>query len=394
MAYSFVSPGLVISGPGSLDDLVLHLSGHGHSALLVAGRSASRNGVTERVMKALEGLKIESHLYNGVTEEPTARMVEEGAELFRSLGCDFLIAAGGGSQIDAMKAIALVATSGGSIQDYAAGEGSSGLTVSKPPFMVAVPTTAGTGSEATRFTIITDGETKRKIASDLLIPDLAVLDPELTLSMPERVTVSSGLDALTHAVEAYTSRKAQPLSDAYALSAVKRIFGNIARAADTPGDLEARTEMQLAALEAGVAFNNSSVTIVHGMSRPVGALFHVPHGMSNAILLPSCLAFAESGAVRRFADLGRAVGAASSVTPDAKAADRFVEAVRLLVMKLGVPSLEKYGIAKGDFIGKIDRMTEDAMTSGSPQLTAREVSADDVRMLYRNLWPEQISMEG
>ena len=394
MAFSFISPKRVISGAGCLDELLLHLSGHGHNALVVAGKSAEKSGAVSRICRMMDGLKIGHVIFSGVTGEPDDVMISAGVEAYRAGSCDMLIAVGGGSQIDAMKAIALLTESGGKISDYAAGKGATNDAINHMPFMAAVPTTAGTGSEVTKFTIVTDTESGAKllISDEALIPDLAVVDPELTLSMPEKVTVSTGLDALTHAIESYTSRKAQPLSDTLALSAVRRIFDNIGRAVDTPNDINAREQMSIAALEAGLSFNNSSVTIVHGMSRPIGAHFRVPHGMSNAILLPSCLEFAKNGAEKKFADLGRAIGAAMSVNTDKIAAQRFVDAVRLLTMSLGVSSLESYGIDKGEFIGAIDVMTEEALASGSPANTIREVAAEDIKTIYRNLWPEQIHM--
>ncbi len=394
MAYSFRTPELIITGRGCLDELLLHLSGHGHTALIVAGGSAVKSGTVPRIEKMMDGLKIGHILFTGVTGEPDDCMVDEGLGVFNANGCDMLVAAGGGSQIDTMKAIALLSVSGGKISDHAAGKGSTNEAINHLPFMAAVPTTAGTGAEVTRFACVTDTESGAKllISDEAIIPDLAVVDPELSVTMPEKITVSTGLDALTHAVESYTSKKSQPLSETLALSAVKRIFGSLSRVVDTPGDMEAREQMSLAALEAGLALNNSSVTLVHGMSRPLGAHFHVPHGMANAVLLPSCLEFAVKGAEKKFAELGRAVGAAMSVNTDKIAAARFVEAVRLLTMSLGVPSLEGLGIDKGEFIGKIDQMTDEALASGSPENTIRCVSADDIKELYRNLWPEQIRM--
>lgn len=394
MTFSFVTPKLILTGRGCLDDMLLNLSGHGHMALIVCGKSAVKSGTVSRVTRMLDGLKIGHLVFDGVTGEPDDVMVKTGVQQFEDNGCDMLIAIGGGSQIDAMKAIALLSVSGGTIADHAKGAKLTDESINRMPFMAAVPTTSGTGSEVTKFTIITDTESGAKllIKDDQLIPDLAVVDPELTRTMPEKIAVSSGLDALTHAIESYTSRKAQPLSDTLALSAIKRIFDNISRVIDNPDDMDAREQMSLAALEAGISFNNSSITLVHGMSRPIGAHFHVPHGMSNAILLPSCLEFAIKGQEKRFAVLGRLIGAAMSVNSDKTAASRFIESVKLLCMRLGVPSLEHYGVDKGEFIGMIDTMTEEALASGSPSNTLRDVTADDIRTIYRNLWPEQIRM--
>jgi alcohol dehydrogenase class IV len=310
-------------------------------------------------------------------------MIENGLKQYRTEGCDFLVAIGGGSPIDSMKAIGALVEQGGSICDFM------GKTIeSKMPPMAAIPTTAGTGSEATQFTIITD--TKRNIKmllkGKVLMPDLAVCDPQFTMTAPPKITASTGLDALCHAMEAYTSRKAQPMSDNYALSAVKSIFEYLPRAFHNGDDTEAREKMAAAATEAGIAFNNASVTLIHGMSRPIGALFHVPHGLSNAMLIKECLRFALEGAYSRFAEMGRAIGAASPADSDETAAKKFLDAAAALVEELETPTLEAYGIDRAAFFDNIEKMAHDAMESGSPQNTLRPITQADVEQMYKNLW--------
>ena len=225
-------------------------------------------------------------------------------ECYRSNGCDFLIALGGGSPIDAMKAIGSVVSNGGCINDYY------GKIIDKPtPPMIAVPTTSGTGSEATQFTIITNtqADIKMLLKGAVLMPDLAIDDPAFTLTAPQSVTAATGLDALCHAAEAYTSRMAQPLTDEFALSAVKRIFKYLPICYNEGQNIKAREQMSLAALEAGIAFNNASVTIIHGMSRPIGALFHVPHGISNAMLMYECFSYVYKDRGNSDCRLGTAV---------------------------------------------------------------------------------------
>ncbi len=252
--------------------------------------------------------------------------------------------------------------------------------------MVAIPTTAGTGSETTKFTIITDSEKdiKMLLKGDNLVPDIAILDGTATLTSPKSITAATGLDALTHAVESYTSKMAQPLTDTVAMSAVKRIMEYLPIAYADGTNMNARNEMAIAAFEAGVAINNASVTIVHGMSRPIGALFHVPHGISNAMLLPSCMKFAVDGAVEKFADLGKAVG----ITGDSskEIADKFIEKLEEICKICEIPSLEKYGIAKEDFFAKIDKMSTDALASGSPNNTVKVPSKEEIIILYKNLY--------
>ena len=293
------------------------------------------------------------------------------------------MALGGGSPIDSMKAIGSLAAKGGKISDYM------GKVIDVPmPPMAAVPTTAGTGSEATQFTIITDTEKdiKMLLKGKVLMPDLAVIDPQFTMTAPPGITAATGLDALCHAIEAYTSRKAQTLSDTFAVSAVKRIMKYLPVAYTSGKNEKARVEMSVAALEAGIAFNNASVTLIHGMSRPIGALFHVAHGLSNAMLLKECLTFALPGNYERFADLGRAVGVAEEADEAEEAAKKFLQAVEKLTRDLNVPTLREYGISQEEFFQVIDKMAFDAMESGSPQNTIRDVTEEDIKEIYRKLW--------
>lgn len=254
--------------------------------------------------------------------------------------------------------------------------------------MVAIPTTAGTGSEATQFTIITDTkkDIKMLLKGKVLMPSLAISDPQFTMTAPPKITAATGLDALCHAVEAYTSNKAQTLSDTFAMSAVKRIFKYLPTAFHDGKNEEARIQMAIAALEAGIAFNNASVTLIHGMSRPIGALFHVAHGLSNAMLLKECLSFALEGAYDRFADLGRTVGVATAEDSDKEASEKFLAAVIALTEELETPTLEQFGIDKEAFFNVIEKMAYDAMDSGSPQNTRRAITQADVEQMYKNLW--------
>lgn len=218
------------------------------------------------------------------------------------------------------------------------------------------------------------------------MPTLAISDPQFTMTAPPKITAATGLDALCHAVEAYTSRKAQTLSDTFALSAVKRIFKYLPTAFHDGKNEEARIEMAVAALEAGIAFNNASVTLIHGMSRPIGALFHVAHGLSNAMLMKECLSFALEGAYDRFGELGRSIGVATAEDSDKEASEKFLQAVIALTEELDTPTLEQFGIDKEEFFKVIGKMAYDAMDSGSPQNTKREITQDDVEQMYKNLW--------
>ena len=383
MAREFIVPGQIITGSGALTMAEETLKGLGKKALIVTDKVMIQLGNCAKVETALKNQGIDYAIYSEIVGEPTDTMIENGLKVYKENGCDFLVALGGGSPIDSMKAIGSLVVNGGNISDYMGKV----IDVEMPP-LVAIPTTAGTGSEATQFTIITDTkkDIKMLLKGKVLMPKLAIIDPQFTMTAPPKITAATGLDALCHAVEAYTSRKAQTLSDSFAMSAVKRIFKSLPVAFKDGKNEEARIQMSVAALEAGIAFNNASVTIIHGMSRPIGALFHVAHGLSNAMLMKECLGFALEGAYDRFADLGRAIGVADATDEDKVAAEKFLSAIEGIVKELETPTLAEFGIDKEEFFKVIDKMAYDAMDSGSPQNTMREVSEEQVKQIYRNLW--------
>lgn len=383
MAREFIVPGQIITGSGALTMAEETLKGLGKKALIVTDKVMIQLGNWAKVETALKNQGIDYAIYSEIVGEPTDTMIENGLKVYKENGCDFLVALGGGSPIDSMKAIGSLVVNGGNISDYMGKV----IDVEMPP-LVAIPTTAGTGSEATQFTIITDTkkDIKMLLKGKVLMPKLAIIDPQFTMTAPPKITAATGLDALCHAVEAYTSRKAQTLSDSFAMSAVKRIFKSLPVAFKDGKNEEARIQMSVAALEAGIAFNNASVTIIHGMSRPIGALFHVAHGLSNAMLMKECLGFALEGAYDRFADLGRAIGVADATDEDKAAAEKFLSAIEGIVKELETPTLAEFGIDKEEFFKVIDKMAYDAMDSGSPQNTMREVSEEQVKQIYRNLW--------
>ncbi len=391
MSYQLIMPKQFFYGEGALEQAAPVIAGCGSKALIITDPVMVKLKNVEAVQEMLAGAGVEYAVFAGVTGEPTDRMVEAGKAVWDQEKCDFLIAVGGGSPIDTMKAIGVVAVKGGSINDWYGKE----ITGTLPP-MAAIPTTSGTGSEATQFTIITNTEAdiKMLLKGRNLMPDMAVDDPRFTRTTPPAITAATGLDALCHAAEAYTSRKAQPMTDTLAVSAVKRIFKYlpvcyaVAEANDCEAAIsaeEAGMQMSLAALEAGIAFNNASVTVIHGMSRPIGALFHVPHGISNAMLLCACFAYVYREAADRFADLGRAMGAAGGEDTDLEAAEKFIRACRELCEFCRIPTPEEYGIDREEFLEKIPKMTRDALASGSPANTRKLLSEEDISTIYRSL---------
>ncbi len=376
MARDFYVPAHIITGSGALESADLKL---GKKALIVADPMMVKLANVDKVKAALTKQGVEFAEYTDITGEPTDVMVEAGVKKYKESNCDFLIAIGGGSPIDTMKAIGAVVGNGGEIDDYM------GKTIEKKtPTLVAIPTTAGTGSEATQFTIInnTKQNIKMLLSGKVLIPSMAIIDPQFTLTAPKSVTAATGLDALCHATESYTSRKAQALSKSFSVSAIKRILKYLPICYEDGSNVEAREQMSIAALEAGIAFNNASVTIIHGMSRPIGALYHVPHGLSNAMLIKECFSFALDGAYKEFGDLAKEVGVAPSSDDDITAAGKMLETINNLVEICKVSTLQEFGVDKQDFINNIPKMAKDAIDSGSPANTLKKCTKEDLEEIY------------
>ncbi|BDR71619.1 1,3-propanediol dehydrogenase [Clostridium tetani] len=383
MAYKINIPGNIIYGKNALKESSKNIKELGGKALIVTDKIMVEIGNVKKVSEVLDDIGIKYEIYDGINSEPTDVMVDKGIEIYNNSHCDFLIAIGGGSPIDTSKAIGAMVTNLGNINDYMGK-----IIENAPPSIVAIPTTAGTGSEATEFTIIsnTKDNIKMLLKGKSLIPTLAIVDPQFSITVPQNITAATGIDALTHAIESYTSKHANSFSDTFALSAVKRIFNNLIKAYKDGKNFEARNEMALGALEAGIAFNNSSVTIVHGMSRPIGALFKVPHGLSNAVLLPKCLEFAIQGQEKRFADIAKAIEICKEETSDKEAAEKLVKEIESLCKDINIPTLEEYGIEKNEFYEEINKMAEDALNSGSPANTRRQPTKEDIVNIYKQLY--------
>jgi alcohol dehydrogenase class IV len=340
------------------------------------------------VDKLVDQLKVSGissvRVFSETVPDPTDNSILKGIAFLREGNHDCVVGFGGGSPLDSAKAIAVFGSLPGAIRDYRAphSQDAPGLPI------IAIPTTAGTGSEATRFTIITDEASNEKLLCQGLayLPMAALVDYELTLTMPARLTADTGIDSLTHAIEAYVSKKANPFSDTFALKAMAAIAPNIRTAVKEPGNREAREAMMLGANFAGIAFSNASVALVHGMSRPVGAFFHVPHGLSNAMLLPVVTNFSAPAATTRYADCARSMGIAKAEEGDQASVARLLEELEALNSDLEVPSPARYGIAKSAWDEVIDVMAEQAIASGSPGNNPLVPSAEEIRELYQQAY--------
>jgi alcohol dehydrogenase class IV len=310
--------------------------------------------------------------------------VNEGLVAYQAGKCDMVVALGGGSPIDAAKAIAALATNPGKV---AAFMGLNKIAAPAAP-IIAIPTTAGTGSEVTRFTIITDTakDVKMLIVSDYLMPQAAIVDPMLTLSMPGWVAASTAIDALTHAIESYVSRKAQPLTETLSLEAIRLIGACLRRAWGNPEDLEAKHNVMLGSMVAGMAFSNSSVAMVHGMSRPIGANFHVPHGLSNAILLPLVMEFSCVAAPEKYADVADAMGVDTEGLSPMEAAMEGVAEVQALCEDIRIPTATGLKLKEDEFMKKAPKMAEDALASGSPGNNPRRPTKEEIVEVYGKLF--------
>lgn len=352
--------------------------------LIVTDKMMVELGYAARIQQHLQQHRIFPDVFDSTVPEPTVGSIQAGVEQARAGDYDCIIALGGGSPIDSAKAIAVLAKHGGQMRDYKFPRIvlESGLPV------IAVPTTAGTGSEVTRFTIITDEACDEKMLCVGIgfMPVAALVDYELTLSLPPRITADTGIDALTHAIEAYVSKKANLYSDAQALAAMRLIAPNLRRAYQDGADEAAREAMMLGSTLAGVAFSSASVALVHGMSRPIGAFFHVPHGLSNAMLLPAVTAWSIPAAPERYADCARAMGIANERDDTETANRKLIAELEALNDELQVPSPEGFGIERQRFFELLPVMAEQALASGSPGNNPRVPEADEIIELYRQLW--------
>ena len=376
--YQFKVPDKIMMGDNIVASVENIFNLYGKHALIVTGPNIARSTMIASLERTLDNDRVKYNVITNIEGEPTVSMIEAGVKAYHEFGCDFIIGLGGGSPLDSAKAIAAMTVLEGSIADY---KGIRIDDVELPP-VICIPTTAGSGSEVTQYTIITEENTgvKMLLRGNSLLPKVAMLDYTFANGCPKTVTASAGLDALTHAIEAFISVNAQPLSDALALSAIKRIMRYLPQAYRDGSNFNARREMAIASLQAGICINNSSVTLIHGMSRPIGARFHVPHGMSNAMLLNVCLSDMEMAARHNMSRI--ATYLRIQAVDEIDASEKFVEEVEKLVERLEVPTMSEFGIDRDAYMAAVDDMSFEAIMSGSPSHAPREYTADDIRDIY------------
>ncbi len=386
MIHSFSTSGKIITGAGASDRLAEEVKKIGaKKALFITDAYIQSTGLIDRFSKNLDHMGIQTSTYGKVQPDPTVHNVEEGLKQLLSEQADILIAVGGGSPMDAAKAISISKTNSAPLNHYM---GYHKIPNAGVP-VIAIPTTAGTGSEVTKVTVITDTENdvKMMILDDHLLPTVALVDFKLTMSMPAPLTAHVGVDTLTHGIEAYVSKKANSMSDPLALSCIGLVAEHLENAWKKPYDKTAREGMSIAACHGGMAFTNSSVCLVHGMSRPLGVRFHLPHGLSNAVLLPVVTRFSVKGAVGRYARVARTMKLAKDQDSLESSALSLIKGLERLNERLKVPRLRNCkGMDKKEFDKVLDRMADDALASGSPQNNPVVPTTDEIVKLYQEAW--------
>ena len=382
VAYQFQTPTKIISGIGSTAEIIKELNDlYAKKVLLITDPGLVQAGVAQQVVEMLKQAAVEVEIFDAVEPDPSIQVATKAAEMAKNVKANVLIALGGGSAIDTAKSAALLVTNGGYLKDYA------GVNKVVKPILplIAVPTTAGTGSEVTIFAVMSDPEKQEKftISSALIAPAVAVLDPLLTLKLPPSVTAFTGMDALTHAIEAFTSSIAQPATDALALSAIKLVLKHLPVAVGRGDNIMARDGMLQASLLAGIAFNNAFLGLAHAIASPLGGHFHVPHGLANAVMLPYVMEYNLPTAVRRYAEIGRALGLQAVGDTPRAVAEKTVAAITQLARDINIPEkLSNIG-AKEELLPLVAR---DALKSIQLKFNVRNASEKEILALLQKAY--------
>ena len=382
VAYQFQTPTKIISGIGSTAEIIKELNDlYAKKVLLITDPGLVQAGVAQQVVEMLKQAAVEVEIFDAVEPDPSIQVATKAAEMAKNVKANVLIALGGGSAIDTAKSAALLVTNGGYLKDYA------GVNKVVKPILplIAVPTTAGTGSEVTIFAVMSDPDKQEKftISSALIAPAVAVLDPLLTLKLPPSVTAFTGMDALTHAIEAFTSSIAQPATDALALSAIKLVLKHLPVAVGRGDNVKARDGMLQASLLAGIAFNNAFLGLAHAIASPLGGHFHVPHGLANAVMLPYVMEYNLPTAVRRYAEIGCALGLQAVGDTPRAVAEKTVAAITQLARDINIPEkLSNIG-AKEELLPLVAR---DALKSIQLKFNVRNASEKEILALLQKAY--------
>lgn len=390
-----VSPGRMELGAGAVETVGAHAARYGETALVVATEQIFEfHGDT--VVDQLDAAGVDSVVYTDVRPDPTVENIEHAHALYVEHDCDLLVTLGGGSSIDTGKGVGILAANDGNIRDFGVDRaGYEGVPNPIPP-LVAVNTTAGTGSEATRSVVVSDESTATKflIVSANVVPDVAIEDPELTVSLPKSHTAFTGIDALTHAIEAYVSTEAYSVPDGYAEAAMERIVRSLPVAWANGDNLDARADVMVGQLQAGQAFTNASVALVHGLARPLGAQLHIPHGLANGLILPYVVEFSSTAAPEKYAEIARILGVADARTPTREAADAAAEGILRLCEDVDLTGyLDEFGDVpvREDYLDVVDHMVQDAIDSGSPGNNPRKPTREELVDLYTTIYDDALA---
>jgi alcohol dehydrogenase class IV len=386
MVAQFNIPSTVIVGAGASKELAAQAKRiKARSVLVVTDSYIEQCGVAGQITDSLEKEGIKISIFSGVQADPTDKNVLDGLLHLKDTGADLVVGLGGGSPMDVAKVIAVLAKNELPMSQYAGYHN-----IPKPGVpLIVIPTTAGTGSEVTKVAVITDTErdVKMMMLDVNLLPTVALVDYELTITMPAPLTAHVGVDTLVHAVEAYVSKKANAITDPIALSCIRLVAENIYTAFKEPHNKKAREGMMLAACQGGMAFSNSSVCLVHGMSRPIGALYHIPHGLSNAILFPAVTEYSIPGALERYAIIARTMRYASEMDSDEYAGSALVKGLQEMNDKLEIPRLgECVKVNLSVFDEKVEKMASDGLASGSPDNNPVVPDVEQIIEIYHKAW--------
>ena len=362
-------------GPGAREVLPQEIARLGFKKAFVAtDKDLIKFGVADKVLKVLEGANIPYEVFSEIKPNPTVSNVKAGVEAFAQSGADFIIAIGGGSSMDTAKAVGII-TNNPDFADVVSLEGVADTKKKSVP-IIALPTTAGTAAEVTINYVITDEENQKKMVcvdpND--IPIMAIVDAELMYTLPRSLTAATGMDALTHAIEGLITKGAWEMSDMFELKAIEMIARYLETAVNEPQNAEARNGMAVAQYIAGMAFSNVGLGVVHGMAHPMGAIFDIPHGVANALLLPTVMEFNMPAAIDKYVQIAKAMNVYSVGMSNEEAAEAAVEAVRQLAIRVGIPQhLSDLGIKTEDLDRLATAAATDVCTPGNPRFVDKDI---------------------